>query len=175
MKTKLKYLLGCGIFLVCVGIGYFLTKFFVKPQEPNLPEGTYQPLSEKLPNVPLPISDEEDSIISVDPQEFQPVEKPNEKVEVKKEEKRVEQMTSSEFQSLLLNQNDNSLLGGKHPKVAKTVTLSFEGLHEEERIPGDILAVREKIAFGKWNSAKVLRVGYDENGRINSAKVQPIY
>jgi len=84
-------------------------------------------------------------------------------------------MTASEFQSLLLNQNDNSLLGGKHPKVAKSVSLSFEGLHDDDKRPNDILAVREKISFGIWSSAKVLRVGYDENGRINSARIQPIY
>ena len=91
------------------------------------------------------------------------------------EEKPIELMSSSEFQSLLLNQNDNSLLGGKHPKVAKVVTLSFEGMRDNDRKPGDILAVREKIAYGIWSSAKVLRVGYDENGKINSARIQPIY
>ena len=91
------------------------------------------------------------------------------------EEKPKELMTSSEFQSLLLNQNDNSLLGGKHPKVARSVALSFEGLHDGDRKPSDILAVREKIAYGIWSTAKVLHVGYDENGKINSARIQPIY
>ena len=92
-----------------------------------------------------------------------------------KEEKIVEQMSSSEFQALLLNQGDNSLLGGKHPKVARSISLSFEGLREDDRKPGDILAVREKIAYGIWRSAKVVRVGYDANGKINSARIQPVY
>ena len=94
---------------------------------------------------------------------------------VKADEPVADLMTASEFQALLLNQNDNSLLGGKHPKVAKSVSLSFEGLHDDDKRPNDILAVREKISFGIWSSAKVLRVGYDENGRINSARIQPIY
>jgi hypothetical protein len=92
-----------------------------------------------------------------------------------REETKVELMSSGEFQALLLNQNDNSLLGGKHPKVAKSVALSFEGLRDDDRRPGDILAVREKIAYGIWTSAKVIKVGYDESGRINSARIQPIY
>lgn len=87
----------------------------------------------------------------------------------------VERMSSGMFQSLLLNQNDNTLLGGKHPQVAKTVTLSFEGLRDGEKRPGDILAVREKIAYGIWTSAKVLTVGYNDNGKINYAKIQPVY
>jgi hypothetical protein len=91
------------------------------------------------------------------------------------EEKAVELMNSGEFQSLLLDEGDNSLLGGKHPKVAKFVVFTFEGLHEGDKIPGDVLAIREKISFGIWTSAKVLWVGYDENGRINSAKIRPIY
>ena len=94
---------------------------------------------------------------------------------VKADEPVADLMTASEFQTLLLNQNDNSLLGGKHPKVAKSISLSFEGLKDGERKPNDILDVRLKIANEIWNSAKVLRVGYDESGRINSARIQPIY
>jgi hypothetical protein len=87
----------------------------------------------------------------------------------------VDKMTAAQFQALLLNQNDNSLLGGKHPKIAKYVALTFTDLQEGEKRPNDILAVREKIAFGIWSSARVLHVGYDENGRINSARIQPVY
>ena len=78
-------------------------------------------------------------------------------------------------QSLLLNQNDNSLLGGKNPKVARTVIIRAQGLEEGERAPGDILAVREKIANGIWTSARVVSVGYDNSGRINSVTIQPVY
>lgn len=91
------------------------------------------------------------------------------------EEAKIEKMTAAQFQALLLNQNDNSLLGGKNPKIAKSVALSFTDLKEGEKRPNDILAVREKIAFGIWSSARVVRVGYDESGRINSATIQPVY
>lgn len=92
-----------------------------------------------------------------------------------KDDVQVDKMTAAQFQALLLNQNDNSLLGGKHPKIAKYVVLTFTDLQEGEKRPNDILAVREKIAFGIWSSARVLHVGYDENGRINSARIQPVY
>lgn len=92
-----------------------------------------------------------------------------------KKEKPVDPMSSVEFQSLLLNQSDNSLLGGQHPKVAKSIALSFEGLRDDDRKPSDILAIRDKINFGIWSSAKVLRVGYDEKGKINSVRIQPVY
>lgn len=91
------------------------------------------------------------------------------------EEKPSKLMTAHEFQALLLNQSDNSLLGGKHPNVARNIRLSFEGLREDDKKPGDILAVREKIAFGIWSSARVIGVNYDENGKIYAAKIQPIY
>ncbi|MBO4673398.1 MAG: hypothetical protein J5616_03515 [Bacteroidaceae bacterium] len=90
-------------------------------------------------------------------------------------EQEVSKMSAGEFQSLLLNQNDNSLLGGKNPKVARTVIIRAQGLEEGERAPGDILAVREKIANGIWTSARVVSVGYDNSGRINSVTIQPVY
>lgn len=90
------------------------------------------------------------------------------------EERIIAPMNSSEFQSLLLK-GDNTLFGGMHPKVAKSIALSFEGLQEGDIPPTDILKIYDKIEFGMWKSAKVLRVSYDEKGRINSAKIQPIY
>ena len=84
-------------------------------------------------------------------------------------------MTAHEFEALLLNQNDNSLLGGKHPNVARNIRLSFEGLKEDERKPNDILDVRLKIANGIWSSARVIGVNYDENGKIYAVRIQPIY
>lgn len=87
----------------------------------------------------------------------------------------VERMTMGEFQSILLNQNDNTLLGGKNPKVSRNIIIRTQGLEEGERVPEDILAVREKIANGIWSSARVVSVGYDDNGKINSVVLKPIY
>lgn len=84
-------------------------------------------------------------------------------------------MTASEFQTLLLNLSDNSVLGGKNPKVAKYVHLSFQNLRDGDAAPGDIQAVRDKIEFGQWTSARVVSVQYDNVGRVNSAVIRPVY
>lgn len=239
MNNKLKYALCVGLFLICVGIGFLVTKFGK--------EGVKEFLS-------VSVTEKKDSlssdtiIINLKPKEVKELPAPMEIVskEVKKEGKYytlrmecdnlptdvnisyeipelkmknasgaftkipgcksgcyivnivdaktndillsesvsgfvliddvlVDKMTAAQFQTLLLNQNDNSLLGGKHPKIAKYVALTFTDLQEGEQRPNDILAVREKIAFGIWSSARVLHVGYDENGRINSARIQPVY
>lgn len=97
------------------------------------------------------------------------------KPDSEKTEPAVSGMSAGEFQSLLLNQSDNSLLGGKNPKVARTVYIRTQGMNDGEKAPGDVLAVREKIANGIWTSARVLSVGYDQSGRINSATIQPVY
>ena len=87
----------------------------------------------------------------------------------------VEKMSASEFQSLLLNQKDNSLLGGKNPKVAKYVALHCVGLNEGDFPANDIQHVREKIANGIWSTCIVNHVGYNERGQINSATIRPVY
>lgn len=97
------------------------------------------------------------------------------KQEPQEQEPTISKMSAGEFQPLLLNQNDNSLLGGKNPKVARVVNIRTQGLEEGDRAPGDILAVREKIANGIWASARVIGVGYDNSGRINSVTIQPVY
>ena len=90
-------------------------------------------------------------------------------------QQQVSKMTASEFQSLLLNQNDNTLLGGRNPKVSRYVALKCTGLREDDFPANDILHVREKIANGIWKSASVTSIGYNEQGLINSATISPIY
>ena len=87
----------------------------------------------------------------------------------------VAKMSASEFQSLLLNQRDVTLLGGRNPKVAKYVVVSVVGLATGERRPDDIQAVRDKIANGIWSSASVVSVSYDSNGKINAVTIRAIY
>ena len=248
MNTKVKYLLGCIVFVLCVLVGYFITKYIGESSEskdtemellgtqsveeqPNFPassettkeagvddkdnnelseplqialtevqkNGDYYTLHVTCVNIPvnvilgyeIPVLKQKNTdgyfsrIPGCKSGSYKIVVTNSSTGEVLAskvvtgfkliEEKPKELMTSGEFQSLLLNQNDNSLLGGKHPKVARSVSLSFEGLRDGDRKPSDILAVREKIAYGIWSTAKVLHVGYDENGKINSARIQPIY
>lgn len=95
--------------------------------------------------------------------------------EVKGFVKGIEKMSKSEFQALLLNLHDTSLLGGKHPKVAKKVNIQVTNLRSGERRPGVIYDVREKILNGLWASVRVDNVGYNEKGQINSATLTAVY
>lgn len=90
-----------------------------------------------------------------------------------KDERQVKGMSASEFQALL--QSGKSIEGGKHPKVAKDVSFSYVGIKDGEKKPNDILALREKVNFETWKSFKVVNVGYDKDGRVNSVVIQPIY
>lgn len=92
-----------------------------------------------------------------------------------KEAAKVNRMSASDFQRLLLDQNDSSVLGGKNPKVARTVSITVKSLRDGDKKPGDILAVREKIANGIWTSASVSSVNYDSQGRVNSVVIIPNY
>lgn len=91
------------------------------------------------------------------------------------EDASVQKMSVGQFQSLLLNQNDNSLLGGKNPRVARYVKLTCVGLNEGDYAAGDIQHVRDKIANGIWKTAVVLSVNYNERGQINAATIKPVY
>ena len=91
------------------------------------------------------------------------------------EDQPVQKMSAAEFQRLLLNQNDNSLLGGKNPRVARYVNITCVGLHEDDFPAGDIQHLRDKIANGIWRSAVVSSVGYNERGQINAATIRPVY
>jgi hypothetical protein len=91
------------------------------------------------------------------------------------EEISIQKMTIGEFQRLLLNQNDNSLLGGKNPRVALYVKLTCAGLRDGDFAAGDIQHVRDKVANGIWKSATVLDVKYNEKGQINAATIRPVY
>ena len=91
------------------------------------------------------------------------------------EETTEQKMSVGEFQSLLLNQSDNSLLGGKNPRVARYVKLTCLGLRDDDYAAGDIQHVRDKIANGIWKTAIVISVNYNERGQINAATIKPVY
>lgn len=83
-------------------------------------------------------------------------------------------MSAAEFQSLIAG-GDNSILGGKNPKVSKSISFSVSGLREGERRPQDVVGIREKVGNGVWASFTVSSVGYDAQGKINSAIIVPHY
>lgn len=83
-------------------------------------------------------------------------------------------MSAAEFQNLIVG-GDNSILGGKNPKVAKTIQFSVDGLREGDRRPQDVVGIREKVGNGIWTSFRVSTVGYDSQGKIDSAVIVPNY
>lgn len=101
-------------------------------------------------------------------------EKAKAKAEVAKAKMEQNRMSAAEFQ-MLISGGDNSILGGKNPKVAKTISFSVSGLREGDRHPQDIVGIRAKVGNGIWTSFSVHSVGYDSQGRINSAVIVPNY
>jgi len=83
-------------------------------------------------------------------------------------------MSAAEFQSLIVN-GDPSILGGKNPKVAKNISFSFSGIKPDDKKPGDIVSIRDKINYDKWTGITVSGLGYDAQGRINRATITPHY
>lgn len=90
-------------------------------------------------------------------------------------DKAADRMSKSEFQSLLLRLKDTTLLGGKNPKVAKSVAIRTSGLRNGDRAPGDILAIRDKIANGIWQTVNVTDVNYNDKDQISAITIQPVY
>lgn len=185
MKPIIKYILFSILFVVCVGAGYSVVTLMKGNNSETIVEVDHNN-GEGLNDRPIAISDSvksddqnQDSIIHPGVT-TEPDPKPNSKPKSKLEPAPVQKMTTGEFQSLLLNLHDNSLIAGRnlkarHPKVAESVSLSFEGMREGERRPTDIQEVRDKIANEQWESARVVSLGYDANGHVNAASIKPIY
>ena len=242
MNTKLKYVLGVLVFILCICIGFFIKLPNSKEEPQPRPEGenrtkveekdtiaivgdtiSIAPQTEEISNEPTiidkaKVKQTKDGFYSMTVSVNKPTNEdliyeipdlkktsvngkfsdvPGSKsgsyeVVVKKrstgqilskqvvkgfpvnEEKPKSGLTAAEFQSLLSRQ-DSRILGGKHPKVAKNIAFSYVGIKEGEKKPNDILALLEKVNFETWQSFKVISVGYDKDGRVNSAVIQPIY
>ena len=113
--------------------------------------------------------------------EEKPTEKPKE--EKPKEEKPKKMLiTKEEFQSKLLNANDQTLkmarkATDKKSVLANTFSLVVVDMKADERNhPSDVEGVREKIHFDIWKSATVIDVTYDEaTGQVTKAVIKPVY
>lgn len=163
-------------FFISFAVGFGITKV-VKPSKSagDDPSNKYSPVvSESNSGENKPKKQETDSLkgegATIDNNENEvvvPVAEP--------ETPMIEKMSKARFQTLLLNHKDVSLFGGNNPGVAKSIVFTFRNIHEGEKRPDDVLAIRDKISYGTWSSLRVLSVGYDTNNRINSAEIEPIY
>lgn len=86
----------------------------------------------------------------------------------------ISKMRAGEFQRLLIEGNVNYRT---NKRIAKFVNIQTRGLREGD-LPisnGDLMKVYEKIGNNLWRSIRVIHVGYDEDNRINSVVIEPIY
>ena len=85
-------------------------------------------------------------------------------------------MTIKEFEVLLNDLNDDTLIGEGSSKVSKSVKITVRNQKEGGKKMRNALDVREKIETGIWKRARVISIGHDEQtGKITSAIVEPIY
>ncbi len=107
-----------------------------------------------------------------------------EKLTEKPKEEKPKKMliTKEEFQTKLLNANDQTLkmarkATDKKSVLANTFSLVVVDMKADERNhPSDVEGVREKIHFDIWKSATVIDVTYDEaTGQVTKAVIRPVY
>ena len=99
---------------------------------------------------------------------------PTQAIEEEPVQQAISKMRAGEFQRLLIEGNVNYRT---NKRIAKFVNIQTRGLHEGD-LPisnGDLMKVYEKINNGLWRSIRVIHVGYDEDNRINSVVIEPIY
>lgn len=206
MQSKKNIVLASVAFVICVTAGFFTTKYLKSNTEEDIPappqereivydgpvadnDTTYyeedvvadhntnvvsaqypeKPSGPKTDNTVPKYKDES-------PQTDKPVTQIQSEPVVKKENVKAK-MTKAEFQSLLLNSDDNILEGIGNEKVSGNVRISVRNMHADElRKPERAGDVRDKIATDTWRSVRVISVESDpKTGQIISATIEPIY
>lgn len=85
-------------------------------------------------------------------------------------------ISKSDFQKRMLDFNDNTWIYSKTSFVAKNFRVKVIRTHDEDvDYVSNIEDVREKIEFGIWKSARVIKLEYDSQGYVTLAEVEPIY
>jgi hypothetical protein len=85
-------------------------------------------------------------------------------------------VTASEFQSLLLSKDENNankLLKGRINNAS--VSYRFTGINEDEPQPRSYTEIINRLKMGTWSSIQITSVGYDSQGRLNSANITVTY
>ena len=116
------------------------------------------------------------------PKEEKPKEEKPKEEKPKEEKPKKMLITKEEFQTKLLNANDQTLkmarkATDKKSVLANTFSLVVVDMKADERNhPSDVEGVREKIHFDIWKSATVIDVTYDEaTGQVTKAVIRPVY
>lgn len=165
MKRTTKIIILIAVFAASVVGAFLLTK---KIKSNNVDGSQPKPESAvSIDTIPEQISQDianEDTVVSI-------ITQPNEEEPV---QPTISKMSSSEFQRLLINGNVNYRT---NKRIAKFVNIQTRGLREGDRpiSNGDLMKVYEKISNDQWKSIRIISVGYDEDNRINSVVIEPIY
>jgi len=172
MNKKITYIVAG--FLVSGIVGFGVTRFARLALQDSHSESVSMGGESGINNIDLPKTSDTllaDTIQTNSVADAHPLEVIEEEVvEVKKPE--MERKSAKWFETLLVNESDNTLLGG-NTYVAKNIKFSFIGLKEGENRPYDVLGIREKLYTTQvWKKVSVSKVGYDEvTGKIVSAVI----
>lgn len=165
MKNIKKIIVAISIFALCVIGAFKLTKVLKsdisEPVQPSVPSFIEEP--DTMKDVPVDtteIDTSSESPIVPEPLPSKPI--------------TVNKMSAGEFQRLLIEGNVNYRT---NKRIAKFVKVHTQGLREGDRPidNGDVMGVYMKISNDQWESVRVLKVDYDEENRINSVIIQPVY
>ena len=130
------------------------------------------------------VKDENENLVTIPVSGFMPIENedPSGPEGVEKEKPKKMLITKDEFETKMLNPNDNSLVVARRATDKKTVlahgfSITIVGMATSEKnLPTDIEGIHDKIHFGIWKSARVIELVYNEKtGQVTKATISPVY
>ena len=166
MKNLKKLIIAISVFALCVIGAFKLTKVLKsdisEPVQPSIVSVSEEPI-DTTKDVFASTTESDSSLESTPVQEPMP----SKPIPVNK-------MSAGEFQRLLIEGNVNYRT---NKRIAKFVKVHTQGLREGDRPidNGDVMGVYMKISNDQWESVRVVKVDYDEENRINSVVIQPVY
>lgn len=128
------------------------------------------------------VKDEAENLVTIRVSGFVPIENEDSTESGGAVQKKKMLITKDEFETKMLNPNDNSLVVARRATDKKTVlahgfSITIVGMATSEKnLPTDIEGIHDKIHFGIWKSARVIELVYNEKtGQVTKATISPVY
>ena len=130
------------------------------------------------------VKDEAENLVTIRVSGFMPIENEDSQKsgETVQEKPKKPLITKDEFETKMLNPNDNSLVVARRATDKKTVlahgfSITIVGMATSEKnLPTDVEGIHDKIHFGIWKSARVIELVYNEKtGQVTKATISPVY
>lgn len=128
------------------------------------------------------MKDEAENLVTIRVSGFVPIENEDSTESGGAVQKKKMLITKDEFETKMLNPNDNSLVVARRATDKKTVlahgfSITIVGMATSEKnLPTDIEGIHDKIHFGIWKSARVIELVYNEKtGQVTKATISPVY